>query len=695
MTTDIHIQEINQDSPYLEQVIALGDAHSNTLGFLPREAFKNHARERHIIIAVGEDQQLVGYLLYRVSSRHYRASIVHLCIDQKKRRSGIAQKLVKFLREKTKHLSGIRLLCRRDYDIANKLWPELGFVYLSEKPGRGKDGEKLFIWWLDYNNRPLFSLVEEFPTTKIRVAIDTNIFFDLQAGEECIDAKESHALLADWLQEEIELCITAELKNEINRNRNEQQRTANLDYAKNFISLTSNQNEFDNTLEKLQKFFPEKMTENDRSDRRQLARTIASDTQYFVTRDDKLLRNQEELYETFGLTVIRPSELITRMDELQREAEYQTQRLAGTGLNTRRVQSKEQDDIVQQFQCHDQQESTTDIRSQLRRFLSEPNRYESHITHDENQELLAVFVYDTYNTGILDIPLFRVRKGSLGATLARYFIFQFLMTASQNQTEWVYVTDSCLDDVTKDALQEAAFVYTDGRWTKLILSIADTAKVLAHKLLQTPKPFCSLAATLDDENTVTDTLKMLDIERILWPAKIVDADIPTYLVPIQLKWACQLFDEQLAEETLFGAEKELMLNGENVYYRSARHSLERGRILWYVTKDKRHQWTGGIRACSHIDEVVVGKPQELFRKFRRMGIYTWEDVFRTAQRNLDTTIMAIRFSNTESFVQPIPLAQLREIYTEEGTTFQAQGIKHIPKDRFARLYRIGKNLMPM
>jgi predicted transcriptional regulator len=181
---------------------------------------------------------------------------------------------------------------------------------------------------------------------------------------------------------------------------------------------------------------------------------------------------------------------------------------------------------------------------------------------------------------------------------------------------------------------------------------------------------------------------------MLWPAKIVDADIPTYMVTIELKWAYRLFDETFAKETLFGAEKELMLNRQNIYYRSAKSSVERGRILWYVTKDERHQWSGGIRACSHIDEVVVGKPEELFRKFRRMGVYTWEDVLQTAKEE-DNTIMAIRFSNTESFVQPIPLTQLREIYTEEGTTFQAQGIKRISKDLFARLYRIGKNLMPM
>lgn len=692
----MNIQEISQDSPDLEKVIALGDAHSNTLGFLPREAFKDHAKKRRILVALGDDKRLIGYLLYRVS--HHRATIVHLCVDPTSRRSGIAKQLVKALREKTNHLSGIRLSCRRDYEIANKVWPEIGFIPLHNRPGRGKERKALIVWWLDYGNPTLFSVSQQpIPTTKLQVAIDMNVFLDLQSQEQRVDAKESQALLADWLQEEIELCVTDELKVEINRNQNAQQQAINEDFAQRFTSLSSKPDDFEKALEELQTFFPEQMGDNDRSDRRQLARTIASEVEFFVTRDDNLLQKQEALYETLGLTVIRPSDLIVYIDELQRQVAYRPQRLFGTGLNIRRVHAKEQESLLKHFRCQNQQESKPEFRRKVQQFLADPDRYESQIALDKTQTPLAFFVYDTHNADFLEIPLFRVRKGVLGTTLARHLIFQILLKASQSHKACASVTDSFLEDEIKDALLEDAFVYTDDKWVKLTLSVAETAQQIAYRIQEydvpLPEPFSALVTVLGNNDILVDTLKVLDIERRLWPAKIVDADIPTYLLPIKLKWARHLFDAQFAGETLFGAEEELMLRRENVYYRSAKPSLELGRILWYVSQDKRHQWSGGIRACSYIDEVVIGKPKELFRRFHRIGIYKWEDVFRTAKQDIGKSIMAFRFSNTEPFTNPMPTVQLQQIFAEEGRPFKPpQGPISISNALFARLYRIGKGL---
>jgi hypothetical protein len=59
-----------------------------------------------------------------------------------------------------------------------------------------------------------------------------------------------------------------------------------------------------------------------------------------------------------------------------------------------------------------------------------------------------------------------------------------------------------------------------------------------------------------------------EIERMLWPAKISDAEIPTFIVPIRATWAQNLFDEGLANQELFGARPELVLKREQVYYRA-------------------------------------------------------------------------------------------------------------------------------
>ena len=60
---------INKESPYLEDVIRLADANTSTLGFLPREAFLNHATDKRIFVALDDDENVMGYLLYGTNQR--------------------------------------------------------------------------------------------------------------------------------------------------------------------------------------------------------------------------------------------------------------------------------------------------------------------------------------------------------------------------------------------------------------------------------------------------------------------------------------------------------------------------------------------------------------------------------------------------------------------------------------------------
>ena len=52
---------------------------------------------------------------------------------------------------------------------------------------------------------------------------------------------------------------------------------------------------------------------------------ITANTQFFVTRDQKLLDLSARIYEAFGITILRPTDLIIRIDELRREVEYAPQ----------------------------------------------------------------------------------------------------------------------------------------------------------------------------------------------------------------------------------------------------------------------------------------------------------------------------------------------------------------------------------
>jgi hypothetical protein len=152
------------------------------------------------------------YLLYRVSRQ--RATIVHLCVDPACRALGVARLLVEELKQVTKPLTGIGLRCRQD-NHAKLLWPKMGFTAMGRKPGRGKDRHELTFWWFDHGHPDLLSSKAP-EDRRSPVVIDANVFFDLQ-GCDSRNGEDSQVLQADWVQGTIELYVTKEIHNEIDR----------------------------------------------------------------------------------------------------------------------------------------------------------------------------------------------------------------------------------------------------------------------------------------------------------------------------------------------------------------------------------------------------------------------------------------------------------------------------------------------
>jgi len=266
------------------------------------------------------------------------------------------------------------------------------------------------------------------------------------------------------------------------------------------------------------------------------------------------------------------------------------------------------------------------------------------------------------------------------------------------------VTDPYLSDLVPEALEEMGFFRMDGAWIKANISAVVTSQKLASILVSlgddipTSKLyFDQMIDALTTASSHEDNLTMLQIERSLWPAKMTDVDIPAFIVPIKPVWAMHLFDKGIANQDLFGGDPSLILRMENAYYRARRPKVPDApaRVLWYVIRGKgKHQGTMSIRACSYIDEVVIGKPKALFSRFRRLGVYQWQDILRTANENADKEIMAFQFSNTEVFDFPIFRDELQEIWQEEtGKEFHIRCPIFIPLSRFFRLYKKGVGLM--
>ena len=176
------------------------------------------------------------------------------------------------------------------------------------------------------------------------------------------------------------------------------------------------------------------------------------------------------------------------------------------------------------------------------------------------------------------------------------------------------------------------------------------------------------------------------VERQLWPAKIVGTDIPTFIVSIRPEWAQHFFDVELGAQLLIGLREDLHLGVEGVYYRSSENNnlTAPGRVLWYVSKGDG-DGSMSIKACSHLEEVITGKPKDLFRRFLRLGVYDWRDVFATAKNDVTNDIAAFRFRMTERFKNPVDTTTLERLNIR--APFMSP--RKISEAQFAAIYKAG------
>lgn len=680
------------DISLLPKLISLWRINSATLGYFPEGAFEDHLYRKQILVAINQQHDLLGYLLYRISDS--KISVVHLCVASEHRGKGIAKSLMHTLVETDAHYKGVGLKCRRDFE-ASKLWPNLGLVPYYDLIGKSKDGKVLTYWWMDFGHPSLFS--SALATTlkeKLCIAIDANIFYGFNEDNDTEDA-EAKSLLADWLPDTLEIFLTQEIFNEIDRETDPLKRTHQKNLAQKYSLLPYRYGDLKVVSDYLKTLLPEPRSTSDESDIRQLAHAISSDIKFFITRDQKLIDLYDALYDKYGVSVLRPSDFIVRIDEMQKEEEYQPYRLTGTQFKSKLVQQNEIESLADNFQNSSKSENKASFNKLLRRHLSDPTSSRCYLYYSYDNAPLALIVYSRTTQHELEMPVFRVRKGPLSSTITRHLIICAKMLSAKESRMVTAFTDEYLSDETISVLEKESFSMSASGWRKLNLRQVGTSSEIAtnlkalHGAYGAEYEFCASLAKLID--TVPDdddkAIKLLEIERHIWPAKLLDAGVPCFIVPIKPEWALQLFDADIGNQDLLGA-SELVFNRELVYYRSKRPGVLKapGRILWYVSSNSGYEGTGQIRACSYVDDVTIGKPKDLYKKYRRLGIYQWKNVIETAKDNLDQEIMAITFSDTHLLEHPLDWKVFQKVLTSHSVKTNLQSPVKIGTDVFNELY---------
>ena len=386
----------------------------------------------------------------------------------------------------------------------------------------------------------------------------------------------------------------------------------------------------------------------------------------FVTRDRNLLKKSKEIADYTGLEVLDPVNLIIQLHELSERQSYSPNRIAGLNLWWHRLESKDLASLpFDSFLEH--QETIGRFRQKLDALIAQPNRYECELLQSGN-EIIALRVLTSSSDKILTTPLARVAFSANRSLFGRFLIADTVSKAVEKDLDMVEFEAPALTSSLIPDLLEMGFIKCNGSFMRFCFSrYLDRQEVL------------SAISELGPESTSNyESMSSLELERCCSPLDLAGTNQRYFLIPIRPGYAMSLIDRQQSANDLFGGNPHVLLRWNNVYYRKvSRHKMIKapGRILWYVSNPSKQ-----VIAASHLDEVVIDTPKELFRKFKKFGILEWNDLYEMCDHNPLKELMALRFSHTFPFREPISLEVLKSVFNVNGVRLSLQApLKLLPK----------------
>lgn len=685
---------VDRNSEWLDKVIALGDSCKATIGFMPKQAFVDYAYRKEILALI-MDKELVAYVMYRYKG--YSLIIVHMCVSEQYRGCGYAKKLMDalFAQEKN-YVEQFELYCRRDYGLDN-FWHSLGFVPIAEKAGRAFKSETTLTTWIRYNpnHQNIFITLSPRNTGKAKVVLDSNIVISLYDGS----GLEAAALNQDFLNGYIEYFVSKDIFNEINKQGNARVRNETRDFIKNWFSVITRYDEqlYVQVKKSILELKPAKEYSNAWYDISHISYAIAFGAEAFITSDSEWLNTpiSHSIFEKYGLKIYTPSELIRCIDELNSPLAYAPQKLLGLSLEYSEMKSSDFGAVVSTFYQYYSPPKKSAFSSTLRGWMSAPDKY--HIFLVKSGEIpVCLLMHNLYNN-VKTVQAFLINPRALKPSLLNTFIkriaFMILEDAKKSGASSISILKNDLHSDLIEAFKECGY-FENGYALERIIErkIVLPAAVPNVVSIEKESPLRKIVEKYAEGaiHGVVSAQATVELEKIFWPLKIDTSYVHNYIVPIQAEYAQKLFDEDLANTnmSLFHNENfESALSIENIYYKSKRKSIPwfPARILWYVSRSRQYMGSGAIRACSYLDLVEIGGKSSLYKKYRRLGVLTWQEL-KNIQRQ-DDCIAAYKFSYTEQLCHPVFLDDIRKIIKKPSVTFQS--FLEIDSQIFLKLYKSG------
>jgi hypothetical protein len=607
--------------------------------------------------------------------------LTHLCIAENARGKGTARLLVNAISERHSDRFGITLKCRTDYP-ANTLWALLGFIPQGEVRGRSRQRLPLTVWWRDHGHPNLFSVTESIGL--LRVAVDVNVFLDLESRSERSSVIGSRALAGDWLVDQLELVVTNELARELDRMPDGPEKARQHQAASKYHRLTVDRGAAGALARRIAEHVLKTQAldlssdQADQSDVRHIAEASLAGVTVVATKDENLRLWATEAIGITGVRVMHPSDVILHIDELSRAQAYQPVQLQDTKYRLAPVRSGTEAELLT-FLHSAGGEQKTRYLDLVRGVAAGGPVWSRTVLRNPDDKPIAFYATGEVG-GELVVPILRVAGARLEQTITRQILFQIRDEARREGRNVIRITEPDLANETQRILREEGFLRLDNQWVALVVQVCGDSPVINTLIagiaqqagLRLPALQPGLSAVI-----------AADLERTMWPAKITDSLLSTYLIPIRSAWSADLFG---IPQTLTPRPNMIGLSREHVYYRSPTpRTPAPARLIWYVT-DARRGGVAAVIGCSRLDEAVIGKPPVLFQRFRHLGVWQLAQVAAAAKAGL---AQALRFADTEIFEHQITLRRVRQLAADHGQTLALRSPQKITASLFAAIYQEG------
>lgn len=673
----------------LEAAISLWKKNRNTLGLFPRGAFEDHARKSWIIYLLDNDV-VKGYLLYRIARN--RVVISHLCVSDEIRGKGGARVLFNALKDVVDdgYCRGIEVRCRSDYQIS-RMWPSLGFECIRNIAGRAKDGSELTIWFYKFDVSDFFyDMMPKQDDDDLTWAIlDSNIVFKLSTPD-AVDSEESLSLISDTVSSYVRYFVTPEVFVETERKKDSKEKEKSNNFARKFERIEVKRSSYEEYRNILAPLWGSITSDRDRSDLNHIAYAVASGFQNFITQDEGLLNKSEALYDLCNISVLRPVDFVTQLDQIENLEKYTPRSISRTEYQVSCPSFDEIASVAESFCLPNQGEKRKRLEAKIRSAVANPKQYKAVLVSSSDGVHVAFLCFKKVNNE-LSIEIMRHNGDITSKTIAQNFSWNEIFSNSINNVSLIKFSDKFSSSLNDELFHSNGFLKSESGWVRLSANLIcniDTARQKIDQFIDSSSTINQAVKTGLRKVLNSKNQKNYSYEEVFWPLKINDQDIPTYLVPIKPVWALNLFDENLASQELWGADPGKHFNIENVYYRSPKpfDMISGARILWYVSSSKNAK-ISEIRACSRLISSETNAAKTLYKKYKRLGIYEWKNLMEITKDDPYGSVMALRFYQTEYFKNPIALNQF-SLYGINGQPFSP---KKVSNEQFIKIYTYGMN----